>query len=92
MNKLLVISFLFFLVACNMKGYNTATNKFSKEEESKNFLKKLHNRMISADEFFNTDTKTHTTSNLKKISALARNSYETRILITTWESQSVTKS
>ena len=62
MKKLLVISFLFFLVACNMKGYNTTTNKFSKEEESKNFLKKLHNWMTSADEFFNTDTETHTSS------------------------------
>jgi len=62
MKKLFVILSLFLLVACNMKGYNSGTNKFSKEEASKNFLKKLHNSMISADEFLNTDTETHTTS------------------------------
>ena len=62
MKKLFVITCLFFLVACNMKGYNSTTNKFSDEEASKNFLKKLHNSMTSADEFLNTDTETHTTS------------------------------
>ena len=62
MKKLFVILSLFLLVACNMKGYNSGTNKFSEEEASKNFLKKLHNSMISTDEFLNTDTETHTTS------------------------------
>jgi hypothetical protein len=59
MKTFLTLFVLFFLVACNSTGYNSSTLKYSKVETDKNFLKKLHNWIISADEFLNTETNTH---------------------------------
>ena len=49
MKKLFVITCLFFLVACNMKGYNSTTNKFSDEELL--LIYQIYDKIIESNEF-----------------------------------------
>lgn len=60
--KKLIVVLSFILISCNTSGYNQSTGKYSKSEADKNFLKKLHNWIITADDIMNTETETHTSS------------------------------
>ncbi len=62
MKILLTLFFLLFLLGCNTAGYNQSTQKYSKSEADKYFLKKLHNWIVTADDFLNTERNTHTST------------------------------
>ena len=61
MKKIIVIS-AFIFISCSISDINKSTLKYSDSAADKNILKKIHNFMIDADSFMNTNTETYETS------------------------------